>query len=54
VNIGQLKVIAQGKPIIIGRGAYYLNDKHYRRFGVPHKSIQPKATVLKKAGEEDV
>jgi hypothetical protein len=41
-NIGQLKVVTQGIPIIIGPGTYYLNDEHYRCFGIPHESIKPK------------
>jgi hypothetical protein len=38
-TIGQLKIVASGKPILIGKGTYYLSDEHYRCFGIPHKSI---------------
>jgi hypothetical protein len=41
-TIGQLKIVASRIPSIIGKGTYYLNDEHYRCFGIPHKSVQPK------------
>jgi hypothetical protein len=41
-KIGELKIVASGIPIVIDKGTYYLNDEHYRRFGIPHKSIQQK------------
>jgi hypothetical protein len=28
-NIGTLKVVASGEPIIIGKGTCYLSDEHY-------------------------